>query len=223
MNKDFFDAIRTGDAARVAEMIDADCELLNAPDDNGMPPYTVARYSRQDTVAKLLLERGAQLDINSAAMAGLADRIADLLAHDRTLVQSYSHDGWTPLHLASFFGSVPSAEVLLSHSADVHARSRNNMNNTPLHAAVAGRHLEIVKLLLAHSADVNAKQHGGWTPLHGAAQSGNLELVETLLGYGAAVQSRADNNQTPLDLALTGGHTAVVDILEGALAARQGA
>ncbi len=52
-------------------MIEAEPALLSAIDDNGLGPFTVARYSRQDAVATLLLEKGAQLDIFAAAMAGV--------------------------------------------------------------------------------------------------------------------------------------------------------
>ncbi len=214
MNNDFFDAVRAGDADKIAQMIDADPGLLNATDENGLGAFSVARYSRQDAVAKLLLDKGAQLDIFAAAMAGVEQRIVDLLAPDRTLTAAYSHDGWTPLHLACFFGHKSCAEILLAHGADVHARSRNDMQNTPLHAAAAGRSRDAVAVLLAHGADVNARQHGGWTALHAAAQNGDVETVTLLLAHGADPECRAENNQKPLDLALTKGHPGVVDLLD---------
>jgi uncharacterized protein len=214
MNSDFFDAIRAGDAAKVAQMIEADAGLLNAPDESGLRPFTVARYSRRDSIAQLLVDKGAQLDIHAAAMAGVGERIVNLLASDRSLVGSYSHDGWTPLHLAAYFGHDTCAEILLANGADVHARSRNSMQNTPLHAAASGRHLDVITILLAHGADVNARQNGGWTALHAAAQNGDVGIVKMLLAQGAPEQSRADNNQTPLDLALTHGHQAVVELLD---------
>lgn len=214
MNKEFFDAIRAGDAGKVTQMIDADAGLLSTPDENGLGPFTVARYSRQDGIASLLLEKGAQLDICAAAMAGVEERIVALLGEDRTLVGSYSHDGWTPLHLASFFGHPACAEILLASGADGHARSRNAMQNTPLHAATAGRHIEVVAVLLAHGVDVNAGQQGGWTALHSAAQNGDVEIARLLVAHGADTERRADNNQTPLDLALSKGHPAVVELLD---------
>src|SRR5260370_16322198 len=103
MSKEFFDAIRAGDSAKVAAMMEADAALLNATDENGLGAFTVARYSRQDAIAKLLLDKGTQLDICSAAMAGVVERVIELLAEDRTRAGSYSHDGSTPLHLAAFF------------------------------------------------------------------------------------------------------------------------
>ncbi len=222
MSKEFFDAIRAGDLDKVTGMMEADPVLLNATNENGLGAFTVARYSRQDAIAKLLLEKGTQLDICAAAMAGVEERVVELLAEDRTRSGAYSHDGWTPLHLAAFFGSKKCAEVLLANGGDVHARSRNAMQNTPLHAAAAGGHSGIVAVLLAAGADANARQHGGWTALHAAAQNGDVESATLLLAHGAEAYGRADNNQAPLDLALTKGHQAIVDLLE-ARAGRQGA
>lgn len=222
MNKDFFDAIRAGDTAKIAGMIETDPTLLSATDENGLGAFTVARYSRQDAAANLLLEKGAQLDIHAAAMAGVEPRIVELLARDRTLTGSYSHDGWTPLHLAAYFGHKAAAEVLLANGADVHARSRNAMQNTPLHAAASGRRRDVMAVLLAHGADANARQQSGWTALHAAAQNGDVDTVKLLLAHGADAGSRAENNQTAIDLALTKGHPEVVDLLE-AHAAEHGA
>jgi ankyrin repeat protein len=214
MSKELFDAIRAGDLATVAAMIGGEPGLLNATDENGLAAFTVARYSRQDAIAKLLLDKGTQLDICAAAMAGVEGRVVELLAEDRTRTSAYSHDGWTPLHLAAFFGNRECAEVLLSNGADVHARSRNAMQNTPLHAAAAGRHSGIVAVLLSAGADANARQHGGWTALHAAAQNGDVETATLLLEHGVEVYARADNNQNAYDLALTKGHQAIVDLLD---------
>ena len=222
-DRNFFDAIRGGDIPRITQLLEAEPALLSARDENGLGPYTVARYARQDAAARLLLERGAPLDICAAAMAGAGDRVAELLSNNRALASTYSHDGWTPLHLAAFFGNRACAQTLLTSGADVHARSRNAMQNTPLHAAAAGRHNEMIALLLAHGADVNAQQQGGWTALHAAAENGNAEMAKLLLTHGAVNDSRADNNQTPLDLAMTRGHRAVAELLEPADAGAQGA
>ena len=54
-------------------------------------------------------------------------------------MNSFSADGWTPLHLAAFFGS-RMRHVLLNTGAKVNERSTNPMQNMPLHAAASGRH-----------------------------------------------------------------------------------
>jgi uncharacterized protein len=212
--KEFFDAIRAGDEPRVRTLVETNPALLAAKDEHGLGPFTVARYSRQNAIADYLLASGVHLDIFAAVLAGRRERVAELIANDRTLLGAYSHDGWTPLHLAAFFGFADIAADLLAAGADVKARSTNAMRNTPLHAAAAGNSVAVTRALLEHGADVNAPQEAGWTALHSAAQSGNIELIQLLIAAGATVNVKADNNQTPIDLALTKGHQAAVDILE---------
>jgi uncharacterized protein len=161
-----------------------------------------------------LVEADPALAIFAAAIQGDTDAIEALLAGNRSLVSALSTDGWTPLHLAAFFGKTDAARLLLNKGAEVNARSTNQMQNMPLHAAAAGQHAAIVKLLLDHGASANARQHGGWTPLHAAAQNGDLETARALVTSGADVQARADNNQSALDLALTKAQQAMVDFLE---------
>jgi uncharacterized protein len=223
MSKDFFDAIRSGDRDRANTMIAADQGLLSSKDENGLGPFTVAKYSGRNDIAALLLEKGVELDIFAACMAGAGERVSELAGGQPDLIKSYSQDGWTPLHLACFFNQAAIAEALILQGADVQARSRNAMKNAPLHAAAAGRSRESVRILIEHGADVNAKQEAGWTALHAASQNGDVEMVRLLIAGGAHVHARADNNQNALDLALTKGHQAVVDILDVYAASQGGA
>ena len=154
------------------------------------------------------------LAIFAAAILGDTEQITELLTANRSLIGLLSTDGWTPLHLAAFFGKTEAVRLLLNKGALVNAKSTNPMQNMPLHAAAAGRHVEAAKLLIDHGAPVNARQHGGWAPLHAAAQNGDVELATALIAAGADVNVRADNNQMPLDLALTKGQQAMVDYLE---------
>jgi len=179
-----------------------------------VPALAIAKYYGQPEIASVLAQHGATLDVHLAAMVGNTGRVRELIAGNTGLMASHSADGWTPLHLASFFGHPETATLLLDSGVDVNARSTNAMTNQPLHAAVAGRANEVARLLLARGADVNARQNGGWTPLQGAAQSGNVELVRVLIAAGADLSARADNQQCALDLALTRGHQEVVQVLE---------
>ena len=161
-----------------------------------------------------LVAADPSLAIFAAAIQGDCSQLEALLSTNRSLISALSPDGWTPLHLAAFFGRLDAARLLLNKGAQVNARSTNQMENMPLHAAAAGRHADVIKLLLDHGASVNARQHGGWTPLHAAAESGDVEIARTLVAAGADVQTRADNNQTALDLALTKARQGMVDFLE---------
>ena len=214
MSQQFFEAIRAGDREAVAALLDTDATLLGAKDEKGLGAYTAAKYSGRNDIAAMLLEKGVDLDVFAACMAGAKERVMELTGENPEIVKSYSHDGWTPLHLACFFGQPEVAEALIARGAEVRARSRNPMQNTPLHAAAAGRSKDAVRALLENGADVNARQEGGWTALHAASQNGDVEMVRLLIAGGADVQARAENQQNALDLALGKGHQAVVDVLD---------
>jgi ankyrin repeat protein len=163
---------------------------------------------------KELVAADPSLAIFAASVLGDTEQLTELLTTNRALIGLMSPDGWTPLHLAAFFGKTEAARLLLNKGAIVNARSTNPMENMPLHAAAAGRHVEVVELLIEHGAPVNARQHGGWSPLHAAAQNGDIDMAKALIAAGADVNARAENNQMPLDLALTKGQQAMVEYLE---------
>jgi uncharacterized protein len=161
-----------------------------------------------------LVEANPSLAVFAASILGQTDVLEKMIDGDRSLASAVSEDGWTPLHLAAFFGKEDAARLLLNKGAQTGARSTNSMQNTPLHAAAAGKHVALVKLLLERGAKADSRQHGGWTPLHAAAQSGDLDMARALVEGGADVSARAENQQRPMDLALTGGHQAMVEFLE---------
>jgi ankyrin repeat protein len=161
-----------------------------------------------------MVEADPTLAIFAASILGETERLEELLTANRSLITAVSSDGWTPLHLSSFFGKADAVRLLLNKGASVTARSTNDLRNTPLHAAAAGGHSEVVRILLDRGADANARQHGGWAPMHAAAQNGDLESARALAAAGADLSVRADNNQRPLDLALTKARQSIVDFLE---------
>src|SRR5438128_9422721 len=168
----FIDAIKAGEFERVKAMASADPTLIDARSRTGESAILTAVYHRQKEIVNLLVARGATLSIFEACAAGELERVERLL--DRAAINDHSPDGWTPLHLAAFFGHTKVAELLLAHDADVTARSRNANGNTPLHAALAGNHKMVAGLLIGQGADVNAADTDGWRPLHMAAHNNNV-------------------------------------------------
>jgi ankyrin repeat protein len=214
----FHEKVKRGDLAGVQAAIAEDSALLDTTNEEGQSAFLLAKYYRQESVAAHLLTLNPKLDLFSASAAGHTSDVLERIDGDAALLEAHSRDGWTPLHLAAFFGHPELAKGLLNRGAKVDARATNQMQNTPLHAAAAGGRIETMRLLLENGADANARQHGGWTALHTAAQTGNREMLELLLAHKAHVHARADNNQTPLDMALTHGKQEIADLLE-----RQGA
>jgi uncharacterized protein len=216
--KAFHENVKRGDVEAVRVAVAESPELLNATNEAGQNAILLAKYYGQSDTANYLLSLGPNLDIFTAAAAGMQELVLSELERDPTLLETKSGDGWTVLHLAAFFGYPELVAALIGKGAEVDARSGNAMENTPLHAGVAGRKLEAVRVLLENSSgrkpDVNARQHGGWTALHGAAQNGDRAMVELLIANGADINARAENNQSALDLALTRGHQEIVALLD---------
>ncbi|MBL8239829.1 MAG: ankyrin repeat domain-containing protein [Bryobacterales bacterium] len=212
--QELHEAIRIGDEARVNALLDSDPALVHGGGAAGMPPLLLAIYTKRPLMAKLLLGRGAQLDVFAAAAMGETEACKKFIQADEVLIEMANSDGWTPLHLACFFGHLRTAEMLLELGADVKARSANAMNNTPLHAAAASRSHEICALLLSHGAEVGATQQANYTALHSAAANGDLEIVRLLLAHEASAAAKSEKGETALDMARQRGHTAVAELLE---------
>lgn len=210
----FHEHVKRGELAQVRAAIGEDQSLLEATNASGQSAFLLAKYYHRDDIADHLLSLNPKLDLFESCVAGRTATVLADIDRDPLLLETYSSDGWTPLHLAAFFGHLDLAASLLDRGADVNARSTNGLNNTPLHAAAAGGHTELVGLLLKRGAAVNTRQEGGWTALHAAAQSGNRQMLEILLASGADPTVRAANNQLPLDLALSRGHGEVAALLE---------
>jgi uncharacterized protein len=210
---DIFYAIRTGDEARVKELLDADPGSANSTDGTGLSPLTVATYHGQANIVDLLLARGASDDIFAATARGDRASVESLLRDNPELVRANSSDGWTALSLAAHFGRLEILQILLGYGSDPNAVSNNLLANTPLHAAIAGNQREATALLIRNGSNVNAVDSGGWTPLHLAAHSGTESIVRDLLEAGADPTIPNAQGDTPLTTARHQGHGKVASLL----------
>lgn len=210
---ELFEAIQSGDAAKVRKLIAHDRSLASTRNDEGISAVLHAMYHGQLEIVAELVMGGVDLDVFEAAATGHVERLEELLAHDADSLASYSADGWTPLHLAAFFGQERAAALLVERGAPVAAWSRNALVNQPLHAAVAGNDTDTCRVLLEHGAPVDERQHGGFTALHGAAQNGNAQVAAMLLERGADPLRRTEDGRSPAELAREAGHVVLANRL----------
>ena len=149
-----------------------------------------AVYQGDQARAEELLAGNPELDVFEAAGVGRADRLRELLDGDPSLANAWAKDGFQPLGLASFFGHVEAARLLVERGEEVNSASRNDMKVMPLHSAAAtgdpDARYELAKLLLEAGADPNARQQDDYTPLMAAEQHGDERLSELLLAHGAS-------------------------------------
>ena len=214
--EEFFEAIKTGDRARVEQMLGVEPDLARATTSVGLSVVLLAAYYQEPAIAALLAGERDDLTIFEAAAVGRERRVATLLDAEPTLLDAVADDGFTPLGLASFFGQPEVVDLLLARGANVNLASQNAMRVAPLHSAVAQRRLDIARRLIAHGADVNAVQADDFTPLHGAAQNGQAEMVALLLQHGADANARQGDGQTALTLARVARADDVIALLEAA-------
>lgn len=189
---------------------------------------------------RLLAERGAVLDAPSAAAAGEADRLAELLDADPSLMNQtwYFHPNSgerTLLALAALYGAVPSIQLLIERGAD--PREPQGDDFTALHMAAGWGRLEATRELLEHDPRPNRASEYGWTPMIVAASAGHDDVFELLLAHGGdyglmAAAMRGDTQRleelladadlevdaetggsTPLMAAAARGHTEAVAML----------
>jgi ankyrin repeat protein len=161
-------------------------DLNLSTDDEGCTPLTLASKRGHKAVAKLLLEKGA--DMNTA---------------DR--------NGWMPLHWASKHGHIECIKLLLEKLANINAAIRGE--RTPLYIALDNRRVEVVKLLLEKGADINVVNKDGWTLLFMAAMNGYVEVVKLLLEKRVDINVVNTWGWTPLSMAAKNGHVEVVKLL----------
>jgi len=210
--------VRRGNATAAAEILAANPELANARDDKGDSPVLVATYHGKQDLVRLLLDRGARPSFFEACALGLDADVRRELRRDPSAVRQFAHDGWTPLHLAAFFGHPQTVEALLDAGADVLAVSRNGEGNLPINAAAASpradRRSAVTRLLISRGAPVDGRgSPSGHTPLHEAAFNGDVALVRLLMENGADRRLRTGDGQTALEIATLKAHDEVARLL----------
>jgi ankyrin repeat protein len=175
MSEPLFTAVRAGDVETLRALLAADPELASARE-GGVSAVLVALYHRRPEARDALLQAGAHVGPLEAAALGDLQRLE---------VDARGGDGFTPLHLAAFFGGAAAVRALLAAGADPNADSDNTFKVRPIHSATAVGDRESVRALLEAGADPNVRQEHDYTPLHGAAHGGDAELVRLLLAHGA--------------------------------------
>jgi ankyrin repeat protein len=165
-------AAQEGNEGEVTRLLDEDPTLLERHDDEGETPLAVAAARGQLGVARLLVQRGANIE----------------------------DQGWrrTALHYAAEEGHEEVVAFLLGLGAQ--ANVKHGWRKTPFILACENGHLGVVQMLVTHTGlhgledrDLNEK-----TALHHAAVNGHGEVVAFLLGKGAQASTRDQHKSTPL-------------------------
>ena len=215
--KDFLNAVKGGEMARVKELIALDPDLAFISDASGISVLLLAAYKRNPHIGAYLLSFRQELSVWEAAAYGQSGALDEWLSRNPGRINEAAVDGFLPLGLACFFGHLNCAALLIERGADVNAPTHNARRLRPIHSALSHEHtdtaLDLLHLLISAGADVNAVQERDITPLHQAADRGDASLVRLLLAAGAKVGARASNGRTAAELAMMKGHEEVLEVL----------
>lgn len=186
---------------------------LDAIAKSGETPLHIALSKRYNSIAKLLIEAGANVNLqnaNGAYPLFLVTRDLELtklllkngaITNQRT--NSFPYAVLLDVHDADI------VKLLIDYGADVNYRCRRcGANQTPLIRAVKNGYYEIAKLLLENGADPNFSPNS-YLPLFLAIEQRNYgrtepKFVKLLLDYGANTDIRLSrfNGYTPLSYAV---------------------
>jgi ankyrin repeat protein len=215
--QDLFEAAKSGDNARVRELLDAGRDV-NGRQEGGQTPLRAAVDEGHIDMVRLLLERGADPNLGDmfgssplhcAVLHGRSD-LAQLLVERGANVNTESDLGMTPL---------------LSAAVSRHDSRQEGINwlleaeaNVRLQEAAALEDFATLRNLLDLGRDVNAQNRGGLTALMMAARVGQSETLRLLLTRHAEVDLRDRSGQTALTWAAMSGHedTAILLLDAGA-------
>jgi ankyrin repeat protein len=179
----------------------------------GWTPLIWAAYGDHEPVVKLLLERGAEYDVFTAAMRGDLARVKELVSGDPTLVAKEVGSD-TPLVWAARRNRADVVTYLLDEKSDI---NHADWSGSILAQTAWEGHIDIIRILLDRGANTETgaevRECPYGTALHQAAHKGRIEIVRLLLDRGAKIDSLNNDRQTPLCFAVGEGHAAVAKLL----------
>ena len=146
------------------------------------------------SIAKLLLQHGAELTIHGAVAMGAAAPVYELVHADPSLLRRIDSDGGL-VTLAVVHGQTEMVKLLLDLGADVDERITLEQVEKPTaswgmplwHAAL-GNQLDMTQLLLDRGANPNANVYASGWPLRNAWNHEDDAVKKLLLARGAEPQ-----------------------------------
>jgi len=215
------DAVVLGDSQKAERILDDQPQRISDTDSYGWGPLHWAAATGQLDTVRLLIPRGADLNLPGKSLYGTPLTFAIGGAH-LEVVQALVDAGAEvtakgreacPLAAAAAVGDVRILRILTEHGAAEDLEANDALGMTPLHLAAAKGREEAAAFLINLGASVLARDPFGVTPLHCAVGSGSVGTVRVLLAAGAPLDAKDCDGKTPVDLAAKPGREAVAAFL----------
>ena len=214
------DAIRAGDAAAVARLLEANGDPNERERDGTTALHWAVHHGADETVAALLAA-GADADarnrygvppVHLAAQNGSAAIVRQLLAAGID-PDSALPEGETALMTAARTGDAGTIEALIAAGADVDAREAWK-GQTALMWAAAANNAAAVESLLEAGAELAARSaKSDFTALTFAVRHGAIDATRALLAAGGDVDATLASGASLLVLAVTNAHWELAGVL----------
>jgi ankyrin repeat protein len=163
---------KEGGKELVFNLIEKNNKLIDTTDDVGYTPLHWALIRENWDIAKLLIGKGADVNIQGT-------------------------DGGLPLHCAANHENTEIIELLIKEGAQIDVK--NLWGNTPLCLASQRGCNKTVQFLISKGADFSAKSNEGWTALHYAYKCGHKEVQKILIQAGASDTIKDSFGKVPSD------------------------
>jgi uncharacterized Ntn-hydrolase superfamily protein len=170
-----------GDLDKVKALVERHPTLVHSRAQWDETPLEAAAHTGQKEIAQFLLSKGAVLDICTASMLGMSDRVKGFLQADPSLSKVTGAHRIPVLFYPVIADRHEVAELLLGYGADVNAAEGGN---TPLHGAAQFGRVEMAAWLLDHGARVNVLDVRGKTPMQHAIERGHTAVANLLKSRG---------------------------------------
>ncbi len=184
---------------------------VDTPDKNGLTALQWASFLGDVSIAKTLIQAGA--DLNKGDRPPL---LQAAIAGDLRMAQFLLKEGANPRLDEAFLCAIHSQNIdamqyFIDRGADIQAK--DNFGIGAISHAAFSNNLDAMKFLLERGVDVNEQDKNGRCALYHAASIGNKDAVQLLLKCGARLDVQDAAGFTPLLLSALSGQLEVFQML----------
>lgn len=214
--QEIFDAIRTGDLAKVKELVENDPQLLKSKNARQSTPLHVAAAYDNEEIAKYLIEKGSDINILNGnfytplMFSGI--KVSKLLVEKGADINFKSQNGWSALAEAFWRGKNDVAEYLIDKGVNIGDLQTVEDRNMLIAALRAGS-INYLEKCLQKGLKPGFESEAKSGLLHFASESNSAILVKRLVELRADVNKTNIYGWTPLHTAAWYGNKSVVELL----------